>query len=171
MRSSTWWFGLLCAISACDRTDNSGVTAKAESDLHNARAEVAVKANQVVTSQSALDREQRELEIAKNQVAADSKSLEQKRGQLGAAQETALLAQTTYNAALIERLAKLDAGLATLATKPDAASKDAFVGLQARRSRVDTSPSTSLTPSEWTERTARLDVTLTAIEKDLHAAL
>ncbi len=75
-------------------------------------------------------------------------------------------------AAVDVRLSKLDASIAGIATRTDAASLDAVVGLRARRAqlaaKVATLPST--VEADWAAQARAVDITFDAIERDLHAS-
>jgi hypothetical protein len=71
-----------------------------------------------------------------------------------------------------ERFAKLDAGLAGLATRTDAASKDASTGLAARRTALAAKLAAMPVGADagWAAYTKEVDTTFDAIEHDLRTA-
>lgn len=165
---------LVVAVSAsCSSKDNSAGTDKASKDLREAQSTLSAKNNDVAATGDEIERRKRELVANQQQLADKEKSLVDSRQQLGSAQETVTDARNAYAAAVKERLAKLDAGLASLATHADAASKDKSAGLAARRdllaTRLAVMPAGA--DASWPAYTKDVDTTFDAIERDLHAAL
>jgi len=164
--------GAVLALSSCSSHDNSSDTDRSRSALTNAQSEVSEKSNDVVTRADDIEREKRELLQRQQKLADDEKALALERQQLGSARDTLIEARATYATAVNARMSKLDATLATLATKTDAASKDALVGLRARREQlamqVGTMPATA--DRDWAAYTTDVDTAFDAIERDLHDA-
>ena len=81
-------------------------------------------------------------------------------------------ARTAYAAAVKQRFTKLDASLAALGTRTDAATKDAVAGLQARRellaAKLAAMPTT--TDASWPAYTKDVDTMFDAIERDTNKA-
>lgn len=155
---------LICAllVVACSSNDNSADTDRASEDLRTAQSSVSAKQEAVTTTGDEIERRRLQLLTEQQQLAVQEKSLADNRRQLGSAQGTLEQARTAYAAAVKERFAKLDAGLAGLSTRTDAASKDARAGLAARR---------DLLAAELEKATPRdLDTMFDAIERDLRAA-
>lgn len=160
----------LLAAAGCGKNDNSSDTDRASEQLRNARAQVSQTNQDLAANQDAIARKQREL-AAEQQVLADKqKLLEQQQQQLGSAQADLQQARATYAAAVKERLAKLDASLAHLATATDAKSKDAQVGLRARRDQLAAKLAAmpAATDATWVTYTRDTDTTFDAIEHDLN---
>jgi chromosome segregation ATPase len=164
---------LLLVAASCGTRDNSADTDKTSEDLRKAQAEVTANSKDLAKNQDDIEQKKRALVREQQDLADKQKLLEQQRGQLGSAQGTLVQARAAYAAAVKERFAKLDASVAVLATKTDAKSKDAVVGLRARRdqlsAKIDAMPSTA--DADWTQYTKDIDVTFDAIESDLHKAL
>lgn len=162
-------FALVAA--ACGRTDNSADTDQAGSNLRAAQSAVAAQRSKL--SADGDDVEHRKRALLKEQQELNDKeaALVAKARQLGTAQGTLTEAGTAYRAAVFERLAKLDASLAALSTKTDAASTDAVVGLKARRGLLASRLGAMPAPGDagWTAYTKDVDTTFDAIERDLHA--
>jgi peptidoglycan hydrolase CwlO-like protein len=125
----------------------------------------------VATNEADIETKKRELIKGQQDLADKTKALDDNRQQLGSAGATLVAARAAYGAAVTERLAKLDAALAGLATQTDAASKDAVAGLHARRdllaAKLAAMPAAA-DPS-WPEFTRDVDTTFQAIEHDLRA--
>jgi chromosome segregation ATPase len=170
VRSSS--LSLLVAAS-CGKHDNSADTDKASEALRQAQTEVAQHSNDLAKNQGDIEQNKRSLVREQQDLADKQTLLEQQRRQLGSAQSTLVQARIAYAAAVQERLAKLDASVATLATKSDAKSTDAAAGLRARRDQLSTKigamPNTA--DADWNQYTKDVDVTFDAIESDLHRAL
>jgi len=158
---------------SCSSKDNSADTDRASNDLREAQSTVSAKANDVTATGDDIERRKRELVADQQQLADREKSLDDSRQQLGSAQATVTDARKAYSLAVKERLAKLDADLASLATRVDAASKDKSAGLAARRnlltSRLAVMPAG--VDASWAVYTKDVDTTFDAIERDLRAAL
>jgi chromosome segregation ATPase len=163
----------LQVLMGCGRADNSAETDKAGRDLRSAEAQVTEHSKQVANREGAIVQTHRELAVAQDKLLEDTNQLGQQRAELGAATQNVLQARTAYGASIKERIAKLDASLSTLGTKADAKSKDAWVGLQARRDAIwaRLKASASTPESNWDAYTTEVDATLGAIERDANAAL
>jgi vacuolar-type H+-ATPase subunit I/STV1 len=159
-------------VASCTSYDNSSDTDRSGSALTNAESAVSEKSSDVVRRADDIEREKREMLQRQQKLADDETALAAERQQLGSAQDALGEAHRTYATAVSARLSKLDATLATLATKADARSKDALVGLRARRehlvARVQAMPATKA--QHWVEYTKDVDATFDAIERDLDAA-
>ncbi|HEY5949360.1 MAG TPA: hypothetical protein VIV40_27890 [Kofleriaceae bacterium] len=159
-----------CGAGCADK-DNSADTDKASKDLREAQSAVTDKRSDVTTTDVDIERRKRELVVEQQQLVDKQTLLERDRAQLGSAQGTLVQAHAAYAAAVTERMAKLDADLAGLATKVDAASKDTRVGLAARRevlaTRLAAMPAAA--DSSWAAYTKDVDTTFDAIERDLRA--
>jgi chromosome segregation ATPase len=165
---------LVGALTAsCSNKDNSADTDQASKDLREAQSTVSAKHNDVTATGDDIERRKRELVAEQQQLADKEKSLDNSQRQLGSAQVTLTDARRAYSTAVKQRLAKLDADLAGLATRVDAASKDARVGLAARRDAL--AARLTLMPAgpdaTWAAYTKDVDTTFDAIERDLRAAL
>jgi chromosome segregation ATPase len=171
-RSFVLSLSLLVAAS-CGRHDNSADTDKTSEELRQAQTDVTAHSNDVAKNQDDIEQQKRALLRDQQDLADKQKLLEQQRQQLGSAQGTLVDARVAYAAAVKERLAKLDASVATLATKTDAKSKDASAGFRARRdqlsAKVGAMPTTA--DADWNQYTKDVDVTFDAIERDLNRAL
>ncbi len=163
---------LLAVAAASCSNDNSAGTDKASKDVRSAQSVVSAKNSNVAATGDEIERQKREIMAEQQQLAANEKSLEDSRRQLGSAQGTLAAARTAYAAAVNQRLAKLDAGIAGLATRTDAASKDVSIGLAARRdqlaARLAAMPDGA--DASWAVYTKDVDTTFDAIERDLRAA-
>lgn len=167
-----WLCAALLAAASCKRGDNSATTDKAGDDLRNAQGAAADERQGIADNEAAIERTKREL-VSAQQALADQQALQaRQRQQLGSAQVSLDEARTAYAAAVAERFAKLDASLAALATRTDAASRDAHVGLRARRDQLATKLAALRTTAEasWTDYTKDVDTTFDAIERDLQGA-
>lgn len=171
-RSSLLWLALLVAAS-CGKRDDAAGTDKASEELRRAQTEVTEHSKDLAKNQNDIERNKRDLVREQQELADKQKLLEQQREQLGSAQGTLVQARAAYAAAVNVRFAKIDASLATLATRTDAKSKDANAGLRARRDQLSKKiDAMSSTPdAEWNQYSKDVDVTFGAIEKDLHQAL
>jgi chromosome segregation ATPase len=171
-RSSLLALSLLVAAS-CAKHDNAADTDKTSEELRQAQTEVTQHSNDLAKNQDDIEQKKRALVREQQDLADKQKLLEQQRQQLGSAQGTLVQARAAYAAAVKERLAKLDASVATLATKTDAKSKDAAAGIRARRdqltAKIGAMPSTG--DADWNQYTKDVDVTFDAIESDLHRSL
>ncbi len=173
MRTRLVWVcaGLLAATS-CGKADNSAATDKASEDLRKAQGAASEQRSGVAANEAEIERTKRELVSAQQALGDQQALLSHQRQQLGSAQAGVEDARNAYAAAVAERFAKLDASLASLGTRNDAASKDAVVGLRARREQLAlklASLRTTTDPS-WTDYTKDVDTTFDAIERDLGAA-
>ncbi|CAN5736890.1 hypothetical protein BH11MYX2_BH11MYX2_38730 [soil metagenome] len=159
----------LVVITSCSKHDNSAETDKTGAELRKAQDDVAEHSKELAKNQSDIEQQQRDLVREQEQLADKQKMLVQQREQLGSAQGTLVQARAAYEAAVNERRAKLDAAIATRATKTDAKSKDAVAGFGARRDqlakKLDTMP--AVLDADWHQYTKDVDVTFDAIEGDL----
>jgi chromosome segregation ATPase len=166
---------LLAATVAvgCAKKDNSSDTDQATKDLREAQSTLSAKHSDVTATGDEIERRKRDLVADEQQLTARQKSLDDSERQLGSAQATLTDARNAYGAAVKERLAKLDADLAGLATHADAASKDANAGLAARRNAL--AAKLALMPAgadaTWSTYTKDVDTTFDAIERDLRSAV
>jgi vacuolar-type H+-ATPase subunit I/STV1 len=164
--------GVAFALASCSSHDNSADTDPSRSALTEAQSAVAEKSNDVVVRANDIEGEKRDLLRRQQRLADDEQILASERQQLGSARDTLVQARATYGTAVEARMSKLDATLATLATRTDAASRDAVVGLRARREQLATKVGTMTATAEqdWAAYTKDVDTTFDAIERDLHAA-
>ena len=164
---------VLLLVLGCGRHDEGADTDKTGADLRKAKTEVAEHSKDVAKNQDDIEQQKRTLALGQQELADKQKLLEQQRQQLGSAQGTLVQARAAYAAAVRERFAKLDASLATLATRTDAKSKDVAAGGRARRDqlakKIDAMPGTA--DADWNQYTKDVDVTFDAIEGDVHKAL
>jgi chromosome segregation ATPase len=164
---------LACVLAvACGKKDNSDVTDKASEDLRAAQSALKEKNKDVVETADDIERRKREVVKQQQELADKGTELAVQAQQLGSAQGTVVQADAAYRAAVTERLAKLDSGIATLATKVDAASKDAAAGLKTRRDRL-AAMLEKMPPAAdpgWAAYTKDVDTTFDATERDLRAA-
>jgi vacuolar-type H+-ATPase subunit I/STV1 len=161
------------ALASCSRSyDNSPDTDRSRKELANAQSDVSKKSSEVVVRSNDIEREKRELVQRQQKLVEDETSLVAERQQLGSARETLVQARGAYATAVNARLSKLDATLSALGTRTDAASKDAVVGLVARRERLASKVQTmsSTLEQDWAAYTKDVDATFDAIERDLHTA-
>lgn len=160
------------ALASCSSHDNSPDTDRSGSALKQAQSAVSEKSSDVDSRARDIEREKRELVERQQALVADEQALKAQREDLGSARTTLLEARASYTTAVATRLSKLDAIIADLATRTDAASQDAVVGLRARRAqlaaKVATLPTTGET--DWAAVTRDVDITFDAIERDLHAS-
>ena len=163
-------FGIgLAFATACGDKDNSSDTDKASKQLREAQEKLADTRTSVITNADDIARRKREL-LAEQQALADKEAkLVREREQLGSAEVAMTEARTAYAAAVTQRFAKLDAALAALGTRTDAATKDAVAGLQARRELLATKLAAMPTTADasWPAYTKDVDTTFDAIERDL----
>lgn len=161
------------SATACRSGDNSDDTDRARAALGSAQGQVKESRDILAANEQAINAQKRELARVTQELADRQAALTPQRQQLGTSQDTLEQARTAYAAAVRERLAKLDATLATLATRTDAASKDASAGLRARTAaltqKISTPPASTATG--WTDYTKDVDTTFDAIEHDLGIAL
>lgn len=158
--------------AGCGEKDNSADTDKASKDLRQAQTDVVKTGADLASNQDDIEKRTRDLALEQQALADKQKLLQQQRQDLGSARGTLQAARATYAAAVDERLAKLDASLATLSTRTDARSKDAATGLRARRDQLALKIGTlASTPDPgWSKYTSDVDVTFDAIERDLGEA-
>jgi hypothetical protein len=165
-------FVTIAVAASCAKKDNSADTDQASQELRKAQAAVSEKHNAVAMNEADIENKKRELIKGQQDLADKTKSLDDNRQQLGSAGATLVAARAAYAAAVAERFAKLDAALAGLATRTDAASKDAVAGLHARRdllaAKLAAMPVAA--DSSWPGFTRDVDTTFEAIEHDLGAA-
>jgi len=157
--------------ASCSSKENSADTDQASKDLRAAQSAVSAKDKAVTTTGDEVERRKRELVAEQQQLADKEKALEDSRRQLGSARGTLTDARAAYSVAVKERFAKLEAGLAGLATRTDAASKDARAGLAARRDLL--AAKLAVMPdgadASWAAYTKDVDTTFDAIERDLRS--
>jgi uncharacterized protein (DUF3084 family) len=162
-------FAAALALSACGDKDNSAVTDQAARDLANAQAKVGAKQRDLETTAADVERRKRELAAEEQTLADQERALASTQNQLGSAHESLARARASYQTAVAARFAKLDASIAERAAKSDAASKDAVVGLRARRDQLATKLATITTTTDdaWSAYAKDVDTTFDAIERDL----
>ncbi len=167
-----WLCACLLAATSCGKSDNSAATDKASDDLRKAQGAASEQRTGVIANEAEIERTKREVASAQQALADQQALLTRQRQELGSAQAGVEQARNAYAAAVAERFAKLDASLASLATKTDAAAKDAQVGLRARRDQLAAKLAALRTTTDpgWTEYTKDVDTTFDAIERDLNAA-
>ena len=174
MHRCSWILAALLAGTSCGKQDNSADTDRPGQELQRAQSQVREGSQGLAATQGDLEDKKRAIASEQQQVADQERKLVEQRRQLGSAQGTLAEARVAYAAAVQERLAKLDASLATLATRTDARSMDAAAGLRARRDRLSTRlaalPAGAADPS-WTGYTKDTDTTFDAIEHDLQDAV
>lgn len=158
-------------LAACGSKDNSADTDQAGKDLRAAQSAVSDKRNDLNATGDEVERRKREILKEQQELADKEAALAAKGQQLGSAEGTLVEAGAAYRAAVMERFAKLDASLASLATKTDAASKDAAAGLKARRDLLASKLASMPAPADsgWAAYTKDVDTTFDAIERDLRA--
>ncbi|MEJ7597858.1 MAG: hypothetical protein WKG01_08125 [Kofleriaceae bacterium] len=172
LTSAVPWLVALSLALGCSDKDNSSDTDKASKQLREAQDKLVDTRTAVTTNVDDIARRKREL-LAEQQALADKEAkLVREREQLGSAETALTVARTAYAAAVKQRFAKLDATLASLGTRTDAAAKDAAAGLQARRellaAKLATMPTTA--DASWPAYTKDVDTTFDAIERDLQKA-
>jgi hypothetical protein len=163
---------LVLVLASCGKKDNSADTDQVGRDLTKAQSDLTVKRRDVVTNEGDVERRKQEL-VAEQQALADKeKVLAANRQELGSARETFVQARAAYGAGVSSRFAKLDAAIAGLATKTSAASKDAVVGLRARRDLLSAKLASmpAVTDEHWAEYAKDVDTVFDAIERDVHTA-
>lgn len=164
---------LALAISfGCGKGDNSADTDQAGQDLRNAQSAVNDQGKTLVADETELERKKGELLEEQQALAESERSIDASRQQLGTARNTLEDARGAYRAAVTARFAKLDAALAVLTTKTEAAAKDAAAGLRARRDLLAAKLATipAIADPGWRTYTNDVDTTFDAIERDLGAA-
>lgn len=159
-------------IASCASKDNSADTDQASKDVRSAQSEVSEKRTELTDNRDDIETKKREIARIQQELADKQAALDGDRQQLGSAQGTLVEARAAYAAAVKQRFTKLDAELAGLATRVDAASTDANAGLVARRNLLATKLSTLPAEADagWTTFTKDVDTTFDAIERDLRAA-
>jgi len=158
--------------AGCGRKDNSADTDKATSKLRSAEGKVTEHQANLTENEAAIAQRERDL-VREQQELADRKQLLDQQGvDLGTANDELVTARATYAAAVAVRMAKLDASLAALETRTDAAARDAAVGLRARRDQLAlrVAALTGAASADFKTATSDIDVTFDAIEKDLGSA-
>lgn len=153
--------GLVLGLAGCSK-DNGTETDRTGGDLKKAILDVDKQQTDLAATQDAIERTKREL-------ADKEKALTATKEQLGSALGNLTDARIAYAAAVNERLAKLDASIATRATKTDAVSKDLVAGVHARRDLLATTigQMAGTTDPNWFKYTQDVDATFDAIERDL----
>lgn len=169
---AAWLCALVLAGASCNKRNNSEDTDRAAEDLTKAQGAAASQREGVVSNEAAIERDKRDVVTAQQELADKQALLTQQRAALGSAQTGLDEARTAYGAAVTERFAKLDANLATLAKRTDAASLDARAGLRARRDQLATKLASLKTTTDpvWATYTKDVDTTFDAIEHDLQVA-
>jgi peptidoglycan hydrolase CwlO-like protein len=164
-------FLAVIVAASCARKDNSADTDQASHDLRKAQAAVSEKREHVATNEVEVEGKRRALIKEQQDLVDQTKSLEDHRQQLGAAGSAVVNARAAYHAAVTERLAKLDAALAGLATHTDATSRDAVAGLHARRDLLAAKLAAMPIADDpgWAGFTQDVDTIFDAIERDLRA--
>jgi len=162
---------VLFAAGACKK-DSSAETDKAGQDLREAHEKVSENSQALARNQDDIEQKKRDILNDQQTLADKQKLLEKQQVELGSAQGHLQETRVAYAAAVKERLAKLDASLATLATRTDAKSKDAATGLRARRDQLAAKlDAMAATPdADWNQYTRDIDVMFAAIERDRSAA-
>lgn len=160
---------LAVGLGGCADKDNSSVTDKATRDLTNAQSAVGEKGRDVVSTAADIERRKRELAAEQQALAERERSLSATQQQLGSARESLVQARESYRVAITVRFTKLDAAIAERTAKADAASKDAAVGLRARRDALATKLAAMQGTRDegWAAYARDVDTTFDAIERDL----
>jgi hypothetical protein len=163
---------LALALAPGCAKDSSAEMDRAADDLRAAETVVGDKRGGLTAGSDDIEHRKREIGQAQRDLADKEKVLASERLQLESARQTLANARVAYDAAVRVRLAKLDAELATLATRTDAASRDAATGLTARRQLLATRLTEMPTEADarWKAYTADVDTTFDAIERDLRRA-
>ncbi len=172
MIRASWILAVVIAAGACGTHDNSAETDKASKDLRAAQSAVTAHREDLTSSVDDIERRKRALVTEQQQLADKEGAIAFKGQQLGSAQAAVADATASYRAAVTVRFAKLDAALAGLATRGDAKSTDATVGLKARRDRLASMIAAVPAPTDagWAAFTKDIDTTFDGIERDLGAA-
>jgi chromosome segregation ATPase len=173
MTYRSWLAAAVVLVAAsCGQNNNSTDTDHASLELRRAQGEVSGHSNALATNQGAIEQTKRQLTSDQQALADQQALLGRQRLQLGSAQGSLQDARVAYGAAVKERFAKLEASLATLATRIDATSKDAAVGLRARGAQLaqQLAAMPAADPS-WADYTRDVDTAFDAIERDLSAAI
>ncbi|MBA3391626.1 MAG: hypothetical protein H0T89_03230 [Deltaproteobacteria bacterium] len=162
---------LAMVLVGCGKQDNSEATDQASKQLREAQDQVNTNTKDLTANEQDIEKRKRELATEQQELADKQKRLEEQQRALGSAQQTLAGARVAYAAAVKERLAKLDAALATLSRKTDAKARDAAAGLRARRDQLvvmlDAMAGTA--DPDWNKYTKDVDTTFDAIERDLSA--
>jgi len=163
---------VLLAAGSCGKEDSSAETDQAGRDLREAHDKVSENSQALARNQDEIEQKKRDILSDQQALADKQKLLEKQQAELGSSQGQLQEARVAYAAAIKERLAKLDASLATLATRTDARSKDAATGLRARRDQLAAKlDAMATTPdASWNQYTKDIDVMFEAIERDRRAA-
>jgi chromosome segregation ATPase len=158
---------VLFAAGSC-KEDKAAETDRAGQELREAHDKVSENSQALARNQADIEQKKRDILSDQQALADKQKLLEKQQMELGSAQGQLQEARVAYAAAVKERLAKLDASLATLATKTDARSKDAATGLRARRDQLAAKlEAMAATPdASWNQYTKDVDVMFEAIERD-----
>jgi len=165
-----WLCGAVLALTGCGKdANNSRDTDRASESLREAQTDVTSQRRDVATNEEAIARTKREVAAGQQALIDKQAQLTQQRQELGTAQAGLQGAREAYAAAVAERMAKLEAKLATLGTKTDTAAKDAHIGLKARHDQLATKLSALGGTAEagWATYTRDVDTTFDAIEHDL----
>lgn len=158
--------GVTVLAAGCRKESETDRTA---TKLKQAVTNVDKQQTDLTATQEGIERTKRELIQKQQDLEVKQKSLEVNQQDLGTALGTLTEARTAYRLAVDERLAKLDAAIASRATQTDAASIDLVAGLHARRDLLATTiAQMAATPDpDWTKFTHDVDATFDAIEHDL----
>lgn len=163
---------VLLVLASCGEKNNSADTDQVGRDLTAAQSELTEKRRDVVTNEEDVERRKRAVLADQQALADQEQALAANRQELGSARETFVKARAAYGAGVSSRLAKLDAAIAGLATKSDAASRDAVAGLRARRDLLAATLASmpTITEERWTVYANEVDIVFDAIERDVRAA-
>lgn len=173
-------FAGLLAVAGCGKDDNSADTDRAAEELRKAQAALGEHSKSLADNQSAIEQGRRNLALEQEKLAREQRELADKQkllaeqeAKLGAAKQGLAQARAAYAAAVTERMAKLDASLATLGKRTDARARDALAGLRARRDQLATKLAAlgGTLDSGWAEYASDVDTTFDAMEHDLGEAL
>ena len=159
---------LLLVAAGCGKEDGSAETDQAGQELREAHEKVSENSQALARNQDEIEQKKRDILQDQQTLADKQKLLEQQQVALGSSQGQLVEARVAYAAAIKQRLAKLDASLATLATRTDARSKDAATGLRARRDQLSAKlDAMAGTPdAALNQYTSDVDVMFDAIERD-----
>lgn len=175
-----WPIAGLLLVAACGEDDNSADTDRAAEELRRAQAALGEQTRSLAENQSAIEQGRRNLALEQEKLAREQRELADKQrllaeqeARLGAAKQTLAQARAAYAAAVTERMAKLDASLATLGKRTDARARDALAGLRARRDQLSTKLAAlgGTQDAGWAEYVDDVDTTFDAMERDLGEAL
>jgi septal ring factor EnvC (AmiA/AmiB activator) len=172
-KSRCWLVLAVLVVAGCAKEDNSADTDQATRELQVAQKALSEHSESLTSNEAAIEQQQRELARQQQELADRQKLLAQQKQELAAAKENLNKARVAFAAAVKERFAKLEASLATLATRTDARSTDAMTGLRARRDQLAATLAalTGTLDANWNEYTIAVDTTFDAIEHDLREAL